>query len=116
MSDTTLPGTIVSSITIPVSGFNPGNTYSYCLYTESPELQPNEVTFEFYPNPSVDLVYCSPCSENAKWTIYNSVGEAVEKGMYHNANGIPVNHLQSGVYVISIESGNEIVNRKLIIE
>ena len=78
-------------------------------------------TFQFFPNPArdrINVIY--EINIDASLTIYDLNGRLVfEKNLEKSqflVSDISINHLESGIYIISMYSeGNEIYNDKLII-
>jgi hypothetical protein len=74
-----------------------------------------------YPNPVTDNLQIEINSEvrgeNADLRVYDVVGNLVmEKSITANKTNINVSALPSGVYVIKIETGNEVVMKKIVKE
>jgi len=85
--------------------------------TQWPLAQASEVfTFDISPNPLTQnpLHISSSRSEVKEIHIYNAIGHLVytEKT---SAQKVYLNHLQKGIYVVTIQQGNFRASRRLII-
>jgi hypothetical protein len=66
-----------------------------------------------YPNPATDLINIVPSMNIKSISIFNNIGQTVYQG---NETQININNFESGVYIIRINNGNEIINKKILIE
>ena len=67
-----------------------------------------------YPNPTSDKLFVSKKSENTAFTIFNSLGAELEKGII-SGNSINVSQLDNGVYYLQL-SGNDKISRMKFIK
>jgi hypothetical protein len=85
-----------------------------------PVIPDNFVSVHIYPNPATDNVTIALSShDGATIDICSMTGnllreKTIEKGMH--AGIINVSGLSSGIYLVRIQTGNTIVNRKLVIK
>jgi hypothetical protein len=78
---------------------------------------------EFVPNPTVDmttLLISSGVSQDIKVVIYNSIGQEVQTGNHTlnigmNQITFDVNLLAAGTYMATVNSGNEVRTKRLVI-
>jgi hypothetical protein len=78
---------------------------------------------EFVPNPTVDmttLLISSGVSQDIKVVIYNSIGQEVQTGNHTLTVGMnqitfDVNLLAAGTYMATVNSGNEVRTKRLVI-
>lgn len=86
-----------------------------------------DFSFGLYPNPTqnkqVTLVYDVKNASNAstKVSIYNLTGQKVYETTIQNQSGfyqkdLNLNNLSTGTYVVTVESGNNKANKKLIVK
>ena len=66
-----------------------------------------------YPNPANDIINIISSMDIKSISIFNNVGQTVYQ---ENETHINIDNFESGVYIISIDNGNEIINRKILIE
>ena len=73
------------------------------------------ITFELYPNPSVDDFTINVNNESVSMRIYNSQGSLIEE-YFDISNGEFKfgKELSSGVYVVEITSENYTVSKKIV--
>lgn len=86
----------------------------------------NSLGLAIYPNPtssSANVEFTSPSSSNVEITVFDVTGRVVEKSELNGMAGITMkhtinssNHLNSGIYFISINIDGRKVTKKLIIE
>lgn len=86
----------------------------------------NSLGLAIYPNPtssSSEVEFTSPSSSNVNITVFDVTGRVVEKNELNGIAGITMkhtinssNHLNSGIYFISINIDGRKVTKKLIIE
>lgn len=68
---------------------------------------------QVYPNPAIDVLNVTKVNGNASYTIYNMAGQAVAKGKVSD-NKVAVSALVKGVYIIAIDSNDEVTKVKFI--
>jgi len=89
-----------------------GATWSGIRKKEDPDQ-----SCSIFPNPVNDLLFVktSYSTQDLRYEIYNTVGQHIQKGYLTNSdNGIDVNSLNNGFYLISIKTKNEYFTRKFI--
>ena len=93
------------------------NSVSFLRSLNTTELDHIEDDFMLYPNPvsgnSIRIQLQHTDSENIYFTISNTLGQIVKKGRLTN-NSIGVNNLNKGVYIITINDGEETMIKKFI--
>lgn len=91
------------------------NTQNIWEYTDTTlgrnDLQSNAI--EIYPNPVKKILYLSGDLSNPKFMIRDLQNRQVLSGRYDN-NGISIEALATGLYIISIEQNGRILNKKVI--
>ncbi len=78
--------------------------------------QIKETEWSVYPNPSRGVLHFQPNRPGDQITVYNVLGQRVlEAGSVRaqGANLLSVDHLPSGVYLVQLESGDQIMTRKI---
>lgn len=80
-------------------------------------LSDNDVVISVYPNPVVDSHFIvSSSSEISKVDVYSASGANVISRQCNSENvTIETSSLPSGLYIVAVQSGGEMVNKKLII-
>lgn len=76
------------------------------------------LTAQVYPNPAKNSIHISQNgsnSETIQFTLIDIHGKAVKKGEL-SSETINVSELSSGVYLLLLETGEEIIRHKLVIE
>jgi hypothetical protein len=100
------------------------NTYPSCLSLAGVGIKQNSIPqldLKLYPNPANSNVYVEFAANQKNVTIevFDMLGNLVQ-GLQYSELGkyaiIPVNNLQSGVYLVKIQSAEGFVNRKFIKE
>lgn len=86
-------------------------TYSKIVYIENPK---NE-QFTIYPNPSFDYFSVNN-SDFAQLQIMDISGKILKTYSKSNTNKYSLTGLAKGQYFIKIKTGNQLINRKLMIE
>ncbi len=99
----------------------PGDYLSpYDFQSSIPVIPDNFVSVHIYPNPAKDNVTISlSILGGGKTEIYSMTGNLlrdvmIEKGM-HIAN-INVSGLSSGIYLVRVQTGDAMINRKLVVK
>jgi hypothetical protein len=70
-----------------------------------------------YPNPAKTEVTLQLNAGSFSYRLYSSLGQVVlEKQMNKNEVSIDLTHLAKGVYLIEVESGAEVLRKKIILE
>lgn len=116
---------IVQSIKESASLYtNPNDQLGYgipnfgaALFTALDVTPFSSVTFNVFPNPVLDVLYIASPSvfENAKVTIYNSLGQnMLEQNSTDSNFKIPFTGLKPGMYYYKIESNSKIQTGKII--
>jgi hypothetical protein len=83
------------------------------------EPMENDASFSIAPNPAnsqIEVVYNSKYKESITITICNLAGTVVYKknGESNESNTININHLKSGVYIVSIHSTERTQRKKIV--
>jgi hypothetical protein len=99
----------------------PGDYLSpYYLPISVPVIPDNFVSVHVYPNPATDNVTISLSShEGGIIDIYSITGNLLRESMIEKGSHtaiINVSGLSSGIYLVRIQSGNTMINRKLVIK
>lgn len=88
------------------------------ISTSIPEIQPPvQPQFVVYPNPASSYVRInySPHTSNALIQLYSIHGVLIDSHQLHRHGAeIYVGHLKPGVYIIQIQDGNKILQKKLM--
>ena len=79
------------------------------LSVEKQTLTPN-----IYPNPASESITISGIGQGIV-TIYNTLGQKLIEKEIFGTSTINTNDLQTGLYVIKLESGGEVVFEKVIV-
>ncbi|MGB2369758.1 MAG: T9SS type A sorting domain-containing protein [Flavobacteriaceae bacterium] len=66
-----------------------------------------------YPNPASHVVYIQGSRPPEKVQLYTLNGQLVDEHLRSKA--IPVRDLHSGVYLVKIHTGSQVLNRKLVV-
>ncbi|WP_442266241.1 endonuclease [Tenacibaculum sp. ZS6-P6] len=86
-------------------------------YLNTNEFDVFEGDFKMYPNPvtgnTLNLRLQDSEVENITYRIISLLGQEISKG-YLNSNQIQVNELKTGVYILEINDGEEIMTQKFI--
>ncbi len=61
-----------------------------------------------YPNPATDVIQLTGLTEAKQYTIYNVLGAAIKTGTVNNNQAIQIDTLKSGMYFLTLESGNTV--------
>jgi hypothetical protein len=70
-----------------------------------------------HPNPAAEMVYVKTGSGNSRFLMFNTEGKVlIEKILYKGLNGIVVSGIPPGLYLLRVQSDQEIIYRKLIIQ
>jgi hypothetical protein len=121
IATTTNSTTTIFSSTITGVGTT---TSSTTLYTSLNETSLKVNSFSVFPNPTKDITTLKINANNSFKgivKIYNALGASVlEKSVEitdgKNAIELPISSLDTGIYFISLEGGNNLITRKLIIQ
>ncbi|MBW8362667.1 MAG: T9SS type A sorting domain-containing protein [Kaistella sp.] len=68
--------------------------------------------FTIYPNPTTGMVYIKSSEKIKKITVQNAIGQQVLRN--ENQPEIDLSHLPTGVYIVTVESGNNVHTSKVI--
>ncbi|MDQ7917783.1 T9SS type A sorting domain-containing protein [Mesonia sp. MT50] len=95
-------------------GLIPNGIYKYEAEDLSVEQTQEELQLAIYPNPTADKLFLTT-QQAAEVSIYNLNAKLVKKATYTN-NGISVNTLSTGVYLVRVQQENTQQTLKLIIK
>lgn len=100
--------------------------YNSSLFLESCEncnyavgLEEQEVDnffFDLYPNPAHDQVTIKVLSEDASYSLSDLTGKTIQKGAFGSSTVIALDNVVSGVYLVTVTSGDRVQQRRLIVE
>ncbi|MBN2729717.1 MAG: T9SS type A sorting domain-containing protein [Bacteroidales bacterium] len=93
--------------------------YTFDIITSS--IDEPEVDLDIYPNPASDILTINSASligEDISAKVYNAAGQTMLQSQiqYTGSMQLDVSTLDAGVYMVQIESENNVLNRKFIIE
>jgi len=90
---------------------------SHLYYLNTDDFDAFEEDFKMYPNPVtanvLNIQLANDEAENVEYRIFNMLGQVVAKGQL-NQTQIQVNNLESGMYLLEINDGEDIMQRKFI--
>lgn len=105
----------------PAAGNSVVNTVGFddvnILYTNNSVLSTNEVNtktavLSLYPNPASDFLNIKSDEKIKSVSVFDMAGRKIE--VKADNNQVDVRHLQSGSYIIAVETANGIVSEKFI--
>lgn len=74
---------------------------------------------KIYPNPTsnkVTIINSDATSKETMVSVFNSTGQKVLSDKYTNETQLNVSDLEKGIYILKLQRGSEIENRKLVVE
>ncbi len=71
--------------------------------------------FSIYPNPAENVVYLKGLAEVTSVTIFNVLGQEVHRQNSYTSQGISVQHLVSGTYMLQVVTANGTATKKLVV-
>jgi len=74
---------------------------------------PSNNTFTIYPNPTSDYI---TCTESGKYKLIDISGKICQQGNIETNEQISVSTLQKGLYILTLDSGQNIISNKVIIQ
>ncbi len=86
------------------------------LLSRSPEEEDVllEEEFTVYPNPAVNQIEVRIfAEENASYQIHSMLGQVVKVGTLHSKT-ININNLKTGMYILQINDGDEILTKRFV--
>jgi dienelactone hydrolase len=88
------------------------------LYTEQ---HPNSVFFTAYPNPSTEQMVIDIPGNEKEWnyTLVNMVGKQVRNGIIPQGQkvyNLDITGLETGMYVVTVSSGNQQSSQKILVK
>ncbi len=72
-----------------------------------------------YPNPVNGVLHfnLTGCSGDATFSIYNMIGSMIYEKTYSNSDGaIDITSIESGVYILKVNIGKEVITKQLIVK
>ena len=72
----------------------------------------NDFSVNVYPNPATEYITISASKTIDKIEVYDMLGKLAIRG--NNTNTIHINHLQNGVYLMKIYSGDTSITKKIV--
>ncbi|MGO1584878.1 DUF5074 domain-containing protein [Mesonia sp.] len=103
-------GNFLNSYTV---GLIPNGIYKYEAENLSVPTQ-EKLQLAIYPNPTTEKLYLST-QEKAEVSIYSLSGNLIKKATYTN-NGINVNTLSAGIYLVNVKQNGKQQTLKLIVK
>ncbi len=102
-------------ISAPFIDFNTGTIASTITYCQTTEVAENnyENTVRIFPNPAKTNIFIDTDKNIKTVKILNNIGQVL---IETNQNNIEIRLLQTGIYIVIIETENSIIKRKLIVE
>ncbi|MBR6161637.1 MAG: choice-of-anchor J domain-containing protein [Bacteroidales bacterium] len=89
--------------------------YFYIQYsTETGFHHHTDKNIILYPNPTTDILYVEGLTKECRYCVYSQTGQIVGEGIV--VSRIDVSKLFTGVYVLEMQVGKEIVHRKFIVK
>jgi len=82
------------------------------------DIIPSLSTIELYPNPSADqfTLNLSSIPEENRLQITDLTGKVVfEKDNVQSSEIVPCNNLNNGIYIVHLIAGDQVVNKKLVV-
>ena len=105
---------------VDCTGF-PGTQFVNAIFDNSNavlSVDQNQITLSkitMYPNPTTDAFSIQGIQDKAEITIYDINGKLVlTKKNYHNQDGIVIEHLNAGTYLVKIQTEQNNIIKKLI--
>ncbi|MFP2997826.1 reprolysin-like metallopeptidase [Spongiivirga sp. MCCC 1A20706] len=121
--DATANGDQVYIDQVTITGINGASSRGYAQDTinfisrldENANLEDFEAGFNVYPNPvkGNELFVTLPDSATGQYRIMNLIGQTVKSGTT-KSTAINVSKLRSGVYIIEVNDGEELIRKKLV--
>lgn len=101
----------VTTLNLTVVSGDPGQVgFTFGLATtlsiEENEIKANK--FTVYPNPSNDFIKINGLTEIEDYSIYNTLGHKIKKGVISNNEQIDIKDFTNGLYFLKFENGNTI--------
>lgn len=115
----------VVNITITASNACGDTTFNYVILVNGISVEENLLarSLSIFPNPSSGIVtveFDLESSQDVRIVILNSLGQPVETenaGSVSSYTGqLDLSHLSKGMYIISIQSGSDIINRRIVLQ
>jgi hypothetical protein len=94
---------------VAFNGFGPHFSTSPLLNSEIPDLQRIEV----YPNPATSIVYVDNAGTNTRFELIDLNGKIIKYGTYQ-IEGIEIDYLYSGIYLLKLETEDSVQILKFI--
>jgi hypothetical protein len=63
---------------------------------------------KIFPNPSHNYIYISGLSKRKNYSIYNTLGSEIKKGVISEGENISINNFSNGLYFLKLDKGNTI--------
>ena len=99
-----------------ISGdFNTTNSLRSPILGSNSELV--DFDFTIYPNPASEVLFVTlkQSSDNSFYTIVNMLGQTVSRGVIENEM-IPLESIQSGIYILNIQVGDQYHSKRFVKE
>jgi len=101
---------------VDIAGNTASCTKTVTIY-EYISVKENSNTFEIYPNPTSDFVYISSDIEMLSVKVMSITGEILFESNINNYNtSIDLFNLSNGMYLLNIQTNNEVKIEKIIIK
>lgn len=82
------------------------------IWDETTSLSTNDIeikkTITIFPNPSTEFIQFSGLSKKENYTIYNTLGIEMNRGIISDNEQIEVKNYSNGLYFLKLENGNTI--------
>lgn len=101
---TTLNLTVISSPNGSSIGFTFGLDQAQILSLDENEIDTNKLTL--YSNPSKDFIKLNGLTKTENYSIYNTLGQEIKKGIVLVDEKIDIQNLTNGMYYLKFDNGN----------
>jgi hypothetical protein len=95
-------------------GYNGAYLDDFFIYNGIAELQEDEISLTLYPNPSESWIKIEGITKPASYSIYSATGMVMSSGEASSVEGVSIENLPIGTYIIKLRIQNTTICRSFI--
>ncbi len=108
------PNPFVLDCSLVARAYCGGTIDAACMAVSNEEVQEEPNDFDIVPNPSKDYIMINNLEESSDYRITSVTGQVLMSGLVVPGQKISLGSLPKGIYILTLERGNNRVSKKFI--